>query len=262
MPSRTVPLPVLLPDGGDVLLRPRGAASGAHYGRPLRGRPGRGGRRDRPRLRAPRIGGVPQQRRGDRRGRLGGRCLPEDAHPGRSFVLREVLLHPRGPRFSRVRYPGGKDRNDDLLGPVVPGRGPADGARRGEHPLLPDRDRVAPPREGGDGERQRDAWRTVQRGHAIANGVYVAAANRVGHEVPKGGGAGIEFWGSSFLCDPQGAVLAEASADREEILLGEVDPARIEEVRRNWPFLRDRRIDAYAGITSRILDDEPWGKKR
>ncbi|HBG72336.1 MAG TPA: acyltransferase [Deltaproteobacteria bacterium] len=119
------------------------------------------------------------------------------------------------------------------------------------------------PREKEEhGERQRDAWRTVQRGHAVANGVYVAAANRVGHEVPEGGGAGIEFWGSSFLCDPQGAVLAEASGDREEILLGEVDPALIEEVRRNWPFLRDRRIDAYAGITSRILDDEPWGKKR
>ena len=112
------------------------------------------------------------------------------------------------------------------------------------------------------GRQQRDAWRTVQRGHAIANGVYVAAVNRVGHEVPEGGGAGIEFWGSSFLCDPQGVVLAEGSADREEILLAEVDLARLEDVRRNWPFLRDRRIDAYGGITRRFLDGEPEGEGR
>ena len=104
------------------------------------------------------------------------------------------------------------------------------------------------------GAEQRDAWRTVQRGHAIANGVFVAAVNRVGHEKPAdASGAGIEFWGASFLCDPQGVVLAEASADREEILYGEVDPARIEDVRRNWPFLRDRRIDAYAGLDQRFL---------
>lgn len=112
------------------------------------------------------------------------------------------------------------------------------------------------------GERQHDAWRTVQRGHAIANGVYVAAVNRVGREIPPGGGDGIEFWGSSFLCGPQGEILAEAAADREEILFAEVDLARVEEVRRNWPFLRDRRIDAYGGITSRVLDGEPWGKGR
>ena len=119
------------------------------------------------------------------------------------------------------------------------------------------------PREKEEqGERQRDAWRTVQRGHAVANGVYVAAVNRVGHEIPAEGGDGIEFWGSSFICDPQGAVLAEGSTDREEILFAEVDPARIEDVRRNWPFLRDRRIDAYGGITSRVLDDKPWGKGR
>jgi N-carbamoylputrescine amidase len=117
------------------------------------------------------------------------------------------------------------------------------------------------PREKeASGAQQRDAWRTVQRGHAVSNGVYVAAVNRVGLELPAGGGEGIEFWGSSFLCDPQGVVLAEAPPDREEILLGEVDLDRIEDVRRNWPFLRDRRIDAYDGITRRYLDDEPWGK--
>jgi N-carbamoylputrescine amidase len=104
------------------------------------------------------------------------------------------------------------------------------------------------------GAAQRDAWRTVQRGHAIANGVFVAAVNRVGHERTGPADPGLEFWGGSFLCDPFGVVLAEASADREEILVGEVDLDRIEEVRRGWPFLRDRRIDAYAGIDRRFLD--------
>ena len=104
------------------------------------------------------------------------------------------------------------------------------------------------------GATQRDAWRTVQRGHAIANGVYVAAVNRVGHEKPQDGDDGIEFWGSSFLADPQGVVVAEASCDREETLYGVVDAAHIENVRRSWPFLRDRRIDAYEGITRRFID--------
>ncbi|HZY03193.1 MAG TPA: carbon-nitrogen hydrolase [Anaeromyxobacteraceae bacterium] len=104
------------------------------------------------------------------------------------------------------------------------------------------------------GAAQRDAWRTVQRGHAIASGVYVAAVNRVGLEPGAAGQAGLEFWGTSFLCDPFGVVLAEASTDREEILVGEVDPGHIEEVRRHWPFLRDRRVDAYRGLDQRFLD--------
>lgn len=111
------------------------------------------------------------------------------------------------------------------------------------------------------GASQHDAWRTVQRGHAIANGVYVAATNRVGLEVPEHGGAGIEFWGSSFLADPQGIVLAEASSDREEVLIADIDIDHLEDIRRNWPFLRDRRIDAYSGITRRFLDGEQWAKK-
>ena len=106
------------------------------------------------------------------------------------------------------------------------------------------------------GAAQREAWQTIQRSHAIANGVYVSAVNRVGHEKPSDGEPGIEFWGSSFLCDPFGVVIVEAATDREEILLGEVDLARIEEVRRNWPFLRDRRIDAYSGINQRFLDNK------
>lgn len=118
-----------------------------------------------------------------------------------------------------------------------------------------------PHEKGENGPAQLEAWMTVQRGHAIANGLYVAAVNRVGHEKPDGGGAGLEFWGNSFVADPQGVVVARGSADREEILVADVDPARIEDVRRNWPFLRDRRIDAYGGITRRFLD-EPWGSPR
>jgi len=104
------------------------------------------------------------------------------------------------------------------------------------------------------GATQRDAWMTVQRGHAIANGLYVAAVNRVGVETPPGGGAGIEFWGSSFVADPQGVLLAIGSTDKEQILVAEIDPAHIEDVRRNWPFLRDRRIDAYGDLTRRLID--------
>lgn len=105
-----------------------------------------------------------------------------------------------------------------------------------------------------EGQAQREAWMTIQRSHAIANGVFVVAVNRVGHEAPAGGD-GLEFWGSSFVCDPFGVVLSQASVDQEETLVVDVDLKRIEEVRRNWPFLRDRRIDAYEGITKRFLDE-------
>jgi N-carbamoylputrescine amidase len=109
------------------------------------------------------------------------------------------------------------------------------------------------------GNTQYDAWRTIQRSHAIANGVYVAVVNRVGMEQGdirgnSAAGAGLEFWGGSFLCDPFGRVIAEASHDKEEILVGEIDLKALEDIRRNWPFLRDRRIDGYGGITSRMID--------
>jgi N-carbamoylputrescine amidase len=109
------------------------------------------------------------------------------------------------------------------------------------------------------GPIQYDAWQTVQRGHAIANGVYVGAVNRVGFETGDilgnaASGAGLEFWGGSFLCDPFGRVVAQASHDAEEILVAEVDLGFLEETRRHWPFLRDRRIESYGGITRRMLD--------
>ena len=104
------------------------------------------------------------------------------------------------------------------------------------------------------GKSQFESWLTVQRGHAIANGVYVAAANRVGLEKYSDESAGIEFWGQSFICDPQGIIIAQGSANKEEIIIAEIDPERIEYIRQNWPFLRDRRIDSYEGITKRVLD--------
>ena len=109
------------------------------------------------------------------------------------------------------------------------------------------------------GTAQYDAWQTIQRAHAIANGLYVCAVNRVGHENGdirgnKAQGKGLEFWGGSFIADPFGRVIAKASHDKEEILIGEVDDRVIEDTRRNWPFLRDRRIDSYGMITSRLID--------
>ncbi len=107
-----------------------------------------------------------------------------------------------------------------------------------------------------EGAKQRDAWMTVQRGHAVANGVYVAAANRVGLEREMTeSGAGIEFWGSSFVAGPQGEIIKQASTGKEEILVVECDPAHTEYVRRNWPFFRDRRVDAYGDMTRRWIDE-------
>ncbi len=105
------------------------------------------------------------------------------------------------------------------------------------------------------GTAQHDSWRTIQRSHAIANGVYVASVNRVGHEIQREGDAGLKFWGQSFICDPQGVVLAEASIDEEEILIADIDMRHLETIRRNWPFLRDRRIDAYGDITKRFIEE-------
>jgi N-carbamoylputrescine amidase len=108
-----------------------------------------------------------------------------------------------------------------------------------------------PSEKAQHGEAQLDAWRTIQRAHAIANGVYVAAVNRTGFEgTPENG---LEFWGNSFVSDPFGRVIAQAPPNEEQVLVAECDPKQMDEVRRNWPFFRDRRIDAYAPITNRWL---------
>jgi len=118
-----------------------------------------------------------------------------------------------------------------------------------------------PAEKAGEGERQYAAWQTMHRAHAISNGVFVAAVNRVGHEKPLEDSPnrpadyqGIEFWGGSFVCDPFGQVLRQAGHGDEELLVVRCDLSLIEQTRRHWPFLRDRRIDAYEGITRRFLD--------
>jgi len=110
-----------------------------------------------------------------------------------------------------------------------------------------------PSEKAAEGARQHSSWETVQRGHAIANGCYVAAPNRVGLETPVGG-EGIEFWGQSFICDPAGEIIGKAPADEEAVLVAEMDLGAVDTQRTHWPFLRDRRIDAYGEITKRLID--------
>jgi N-carbamoylputrescine amidase len=105
------------------------------------------------------------------------------------------------------------------------------------------------------GKNQHGAWETIQRSHAVANGCYVASVNRIGHETIEGvGGDGLEFWGQSFVAGTSGQLLAKASVDREEILIVPVDLGKVDVTRTHWPFLRDRRIDAYEGLTRRFID--------
>ncbi len=113
-----------------------------------------------------------------------------------------------------------------------------------------------PPEKEEYGERQHSSWETIQRSHAIANGVYIAVANRVGHELTPAGhpGEGIEFWGQSFIADPSGQLIAKAGIAEEQILMAEVDFGKLDIQRTHWPFLRDRRIDAYQDITKRFIE--------
>jgi N-carbamoylputrescine amidase len=116
--------------------------------------------------------------------------------------------------------------------------------------------------KGEVGAAQLDSWKTIQRAHAVANGIYVAVVNRVGYEgKPEKGDAGLEFWGNSFVADPSGQLIAEAAQDKEEILVVECDPAKSEDTRRNWPFFRDRRIDAFGGLLQRWNDGEEVRKQ-
>ncbi len=110
-----------------------------------------------------------------------------------------------------------------------------------------------PAERGSEGDTQRNSWRTIQRAHAIANGVFVAAINRVGHEGPTDGG--LTFWGSSFVSGPDGRILADGAVDAAELVVARCDRAAIDEQRHGWPFLRDRRIDTYREITERLIDE-------
>ena len=112
-----------------------------------------------------------------------------------------------------------------------------------------------PAEKKANGAKQHGAWELIQRSHAVANGCYVAAVNRIGHEVIKGvDGDGIEFWGQSFVAGTSGEIISKASVNKEEILITPVDLAQVDQTRTHWPFLRDRRIDAYGDITKRLID--------
>lgn len=110
-----------------------------------------------------------------------------------------------------------------------------------------------PAEKTAEGKTQHAAWRIIQQSHAIANGCFVAAVNRTGHEAPAGGD-GLEFWGQSFIAAPSGEIIAEAGIDTVETLSADLELAKVDEARTHWPFLRDRRIDAYEGITRRFID--------
>ncbi len=160
-------------------------------------------------------------------------------------------------------------RHARLLGPVVPGGRAPDGDAGRRRALLPDGDRLASDeREGQYGAAQHDAWETIQRSHAIANGCYVVGVNRVGFETTPGAAtadeagpyvagqvrSGIEFWGASFVAAPDGRVLARASHDAEEVLVVDLDLDRLDAHRTVWPFFRDRRVDSYGAIERRWID--------
>ena len=182
------------------------------------------------------------------------RPLPQDAHPRRPALLRKVLLHARRPGLPGVRDRASPGRDARLLGPVVSRGRPADRPQGRRDPLLSHGDRLAPGREGRVRRGPGDAWETIQRSHAIANGVYVAAVNRVGHEGPpaaaSSSGAARSWPTPSAASSPAPATTPRKSSSPP------ATPALQEETRRNWPFLRDRRIDAYAPITQRFLDSE------
>jgi N-carbamoylputrescine amidase len=110
-----------------------------------------------------------------------------------------------------------------------------------------------PAEKNTHGKNQHGAWELIQRSHAVANGCYVASVNRIGHENPAGGD-GIEFWGQSFVAGTSGEILSKASSNKEEILIVPVDLNQVDTTRTHWPFLRDRRIDAYSGLTRRLID--------
>ncbi len=179
--------------------------------------------------------------------------LSQDAHSRRSAVLRKVLFHARRSGLSSISTRASAASACWSAGISGIRKPRACRALAGANILFyPTAIGWHPSEKAQYGAAQLDAWRTIQRAHAIANGIYVAAVNRVGFEGPPE--HGLEFWGSSFVADPFGQVIDEASTSKEEILVAECDPRRMEEVRRNWPFLRDRRIDAYAPILKRWLD--------
>ena len=204
-------------------------------------------------LRAADRRGLPQHGGRPRRRRVAPGPLPQDAHPRRPALLREVLLHSRRPRLPGARHAGRPRRHARLLGPVVSRGRPPDRAEGGRGPVLPHGDRLAPRREG---RVRRGAGRPPGRPCSGRTPSPTACSSRPSTASATRGppAGGLEFWGGSFVADPFGRLLARAGREAEEVLVATCDPRLQEETRRNWPFLRDRRIDAYGPITQRFLD--------
>ena len=202
--------------------------------------------------RAPR--GLPQHRGGPRRRRPPRRHVSQDAHPRRSAVLREILFHAGRPRLPGLRHEARPHRHARLLGPVVPRGGPAHRAAGRGVLFYPTAIGWHPSEKAQWGEEQisapgRPSSVRTPSPTASTSRRSTASATRVRRP------AGIEFFGASFICDPYGRmIVAEASRDKPELLVAEVDPKIVETARQHWPFLRDRRIDAYGGITERSLE--------
>ena len=182
------------------------------------------------------------------------RQVPEDAHPGRPAFYEKFYFTPGdlGFRAWQTRYA--------KIGVCVcwdqwyPEAARLTALRGAEILFYPTAIGWHPAEKAEYGARQHDSWETIQRAHAIANGCYVAVANRVGHEAPDGG-PGIEFWGQSFLADPAGQIARERlRRARRKILVAEVDLGAVDTQRTHWPFFRDRRIDAYGDLEKRFID--------
>jgi len=203
-----------------------------------------------PLFEAPGTGRLPQRPGGARALRRHPGPLPEDAHPHDPGFEEKFYFTPGDLGFQAVPTPFGRIGTLICWDQWFPEAARATALRGASILVYPTAIGWHPSEKAQYGARQRDSWMTVQRGHAIANGIYVAAINRVGVEGHGDGyGETLEFWGSSFLIDPSGQVMAQAGTDTEEILTGIIDPDVLETARRHWPFFRDRRVDAYADLT-------------
>ena len=205
-------------------------------------------------------GPLPQHGRGDRRRRLADGHLPQDAHPRRSALLREVLLHAGdlGFRALKTRYA--------TIGVLVcwdqwyPEAARLTALQGAEILFYPTAIGWHPSEKQEYGKTQHESWELIQRSHAIANGCYVCAPNRIGHELVLGPNGqpvnkdGIQFWGQSFVSAPNGQVVKRGSIARPEVLVVDCNLDLVESARTHWPFLRDRRIDAYGALTQRFGD--------
>ena len=179
--------------------------------------------------------------------------ISENAYSGRPAFLRKILFRSGGPRLQILENQVRDYRRINLLGSMVPEGARLTALSGAEILFYPTAIGWLPSEKQEYGKRQHSSWETIQRGHAIANGCYVAVPNRTGLEA-WAGGDGIEFWGQSFVADPSGEIVAKARVDEEEVLVVEIDLTLLDQQRTHWPFLRDRRIDAYAEISKRYID--------